>query len=268
MDSSTLRKLQLTELEILKKVDEFCKKHNIKYSLYAGTALGAVRHGGFIPWDDDIDICMERPEYERFLKLWREENIEGYYLQGTDNPEYYGINFSKIRKNGTKFGTEMDAKMYDHIGIFLDIFPFDKIPTDKKLRKKFLFDVKLWMVYTRGYPYTKGSKILELASRLLLLKPRKKQLEIRNNLEKRILSYQSMEKDYELICLACPASLKHIYPANILDEIIETKFEDTKASLYKNYDIALRTTFGDYMQLPPEEERVCKHEPYVFDLGE
>lgn len=266
MDNITLRKLQLVELEILVKVDEFCKKHNIKYSLYAGTALGAIRHGGFIPWDDDIDVCMERPEYERFLKLWREENIDGYYLQGTDKSDYYGINFSKIRKNGTKFGTEMDIKTYDHIGIFLDIFPFDKIPKDKKLRKKFLFDVKLWMIYTRGYPYTKGSKILELASRILLLKSRKRQLELRNKLEKKILSYQSMEDNYDLICLACPNDLKFMYPSNILDEIIEVDFEGHKVSLHKDYDTALTIKFGDYMQLPKEEDRVCKHEPAVLEF--
>ncbi len=266
MDNETLRKLQLTELELLKVFDEFCKKHDIKYSLYAGTALGAVRHGGFIPWDDDIDVCMERPEYERFLRLWREENIDGYYLQGTDSPNYYGISFSKIRKNGTKFGTEMDIKMYDHIGIFLDIFPFDKIPKDKKLRKKFLFDVKLWMLYTRGYPYTKGSKFLEIVSRLLLLKSRKKQIEIRNKLEQRILSYQSMESDYDLICLACPNDLNFVYPSNILDDIIKVDFEGVKVSMHKDFDTALKIKFGDYMQLPKEEDRVCKHEPAVLEF--
>ena len=268
MDEKTLKKLQSVETEMLKVVADFCKKHNIKYSLYAGTLLGAVRHGGFIPWDDDIDICMERSEYNRFLKLWRENGVEGYYLQGTDNPNYQYINFSKIRKNGTRFGTEQDVKLLENLGIFLDIFPFDKVPKDKKLRKKFMRNVKLWMVYTRGYPYTKGSKILELASRILLLKSRKKQLEIRNKLENKILSYQKMEKDYDLMCFACPNDLKFIYPANILDELTDVDFNGHTVKMHKDYDTALKIKFGDYMQLPPEEERVCKHEPAVVDFGE
>ena len=268
MKSDDLRKLQLVELEILKEFDAFCKKHDLKYSLYAGTALGAVRHGGFIPWDDDIDVCMTRDDYDKFLKLYRENPIDGYYLQGTDDPNYEHINFSKLRKNGTKFGTEMDVKLYDHVGIFLDIFPFDKVPNDKKKRKKFFFNVKLWLVYTRGYAYTKGSKFLKIVSKLLLLKSRKRQLKIRNKLEKKILSYRTMEKDYSLASLACPASLNNIFPADVLDDVQQIDFEGTKASIYKDYDSALRITFGNYMQLPPEEERVCKHEPFIFDIGE
>ena len=266
MDEKTLRKLQLVETEILCVFDKFCKENGIPYSLYAGTALGAVRHKGFIPWDDDIDVCLTRDNYEKLLKLLREKGLDGYYLQGTDKPDYEFINFSKIRKNGTKFGTEQDVKLLDNLGIFLDIFPFDKIPKDKKLRKKFLFNVKLWMVYTRGYPYTKGSKFLEIISRLLLLKSRKRQLKIRNKLEKKILSYQSMEKDYDLICLACPNDLRFTYPANILDEIIEVDFEGHKVSMHKDYDTALKIKFGDYMKLPPEQDRVCKHEPTILEF--
>ena len=77
-----------------------------------------------------------------------------------------------------------------------------------------------------------------------------------------------MDKDYSLVSLACPASLKNIFPANILDELQEIDFEGAKASIHKDYDTALTITFGNYMQLPPEEERVCKHEPFVFDIGE
>lgn len=266
MDEKTLKKLQTVETEILVAFDKFCTEHDIKYSLYAGTALGAVRHGGFIPWDDDVDVCMTRENYEKFLKVYRENEIDGYYLQGTDNPDYEYINFSKLRKNGTRFGNKLDLSLYENNGIYLDVFPFDKIPKDKKLRKKFLFNAKLWLVYTRGYPYTKGSKFLEIVSRFLLLKSRKRQLKIRNKLEKKLLAFQSMEKDYDLICLACPNDLRFIYPANILDEIIEVDFEGHKVSMHKDYDTALKIKFGNYMQLPPEEERVCKHNPAVIEF--
>ncbi len=268
MDDKTLKKLQAVETEMLVVVDKFCRDNNIKYSLYAGTALGAVRHGGFIPWDDDIDICMERSEYDRFLKLWREKGPEGYFLQGTDIPEYEHISFSKVRKENTLFGTEHDVKLFKHNGIFVDVFPYDKVPKDKKLRKKYFRDVKLWMIYTRGYPYKKGSKFLELISRVLLLIPRKKQLQIRNKLQARIFKYNMLDKDYDLMFLACPADLKIVYPEKIFDEVIDVSFEQKTVSLHKNYDEILKIKFGDYMQLPPPEERVCRHEPVVLDFGE
>ena len=86
MDNKLLRDLQLTELEILKVVHKFCEKNDIKYSLYAGTALGAVRHKGFIPWDDDVDIVMTRDEFEKFCLKWKQNPVEGYYFQ---NPNDY-----------------------------------------------------------------------------------------------------------------------------------------------------------------------------------
>ena len=85
MDSNTLRNLQLTELEILKVVDDFCNKYDIKYSLYAGTALGAVRHKGFIPWDDDVDIVMTRDKFEKFCEMWNKYPVDGYYFQNPND---------------------------------------------------------------------------------------------------------------------------------------------------------------------------------------
>ena len=100
---SQLRQLQLTQLEILKVFDDFCRKHDLKYSLYAGSLLGAVRHKGFIPWDDDLDVCMSRIEYDRFLSLWEMQPVDGYVLQNKDNSIYFDQSFSKLRKDHTTF---------------------------------------------------------------------------------------------------------------------------------------------------------------------
>ena len=93
-----LRKLQLIQTEMLEVVDVFCKKHNIPYSLYAGTLLGAVRHQGFIPWDDDLDICMSRENYNRFIELWTKEKPKGYILQNKETDPEFTQSFTKIRK--------------------------------------------------------------------------------------------------------------------------------------------------------------------------
>ncbi len=267
MESQTLRKLQLVETEILEMVAKFCEKHNIKYTLAFGTLLGAVRHGGFIPWDDDIDICMERNEYNRFLELWEKENIKGYYLQGTNKPDYSGISHSKIRKDGTILASFEEMKEDCHHGIWVDIFPLEKIPLDKKKRKKFLFKAKLHMVYTRGFPYTKGSAFLRLVSKILLIPSRKRQLKIRNKLEKQIVDgYKDMTSGYEYISLASTEELKLFYPADVIENLSTITFEGKTFSTVKDYKTMLSIQYGDYMRLPPKEEQVCKHNPEVLEF--
>ena len=117
MNDETLKKLQETELVILRFVDNFCKTYNIKYSLFSGTALGAVRHKGFIPWDDDVDIFMERAEYNKFKKKWEEINPEGYFLQDPETSDE-PINHSKVRKNGTVFVSKGMEENNVNNGIF------------------------------------------------------------------------------------------------------------------------------------------------------
>ena len=101
MEKSVLRRLQQTEFEILKEFDRICKKHNIQYFLDSGTALGAARHKGFIPWDDDIDVGMLRSDYEHFLEICPKELEQKYFLQTIETDPGCPCLFAKIRKNGT-----------------------------------------------------------------------------------------------------------------------------------------------------------------------
>lgn len=269
MDNATLRKLQLVEADILEIIGKFCQKHQIKYSLYAGTLLGAVRHGGFIPWDDDVDVFMERNEYNRFLELWEKENVQGYCLQGTNKPNYSGLSHSKIRKDGTILASFEEMKADGHHGIWVDIFPFDKVPTDKKKRKKFLFKAKLRMVYTRGVPFTKGGFLLKLISKILLIPSRKRQLKIRNKLERQIIDgYKDLTSGYEYMSLASAENFKTFYPAEVIEKISAISFENKSYSAVEDYDKMLSIQYGDYTKLPPEEQRICKHNPEVLDFGE
>ena len=123
-----LGKLQATQTEILSVIDRICREHGVSYSLYAGSLLGAVRHQGFIPWDDDLDICMERSEYDRFLAAWKESPPEGFILQNKENTPSFTQSFSKIRKEHSTFlQYDWEASKY-HTGIFVDVFPMDRMP--------------------------------------------------------------------------------------------------------------------------------------------
>lgn len=134
-DPAVLRRLQLTILDILKDIDSICKENNIEYYIAYGTALGAVRHGGFIPWDDDIDICMTREAYDRFLEVMPNAMPEKYDLLDIKNTNKYSMCFAKVSKKGTKFKEKVGTAEGYEQGIFVDVFPLDYAPDDEKERK-------------------------------------------------------------------------------------------------------------------------------------
>ena len=134
-DTLTLREVQMAELEILLKFDEFCKKHDLHYVLYYGTLLGAARHQGFIPWDDDIDIAMPRPDYQRLLKLYYEDKEvigENLYMLSGEHDDDFAFAYAKIARTDSEILPE--SKLYEHEGegIWIDIFPIDGFPSVDK----------------------------------------------------------------------------------------------------------------------------------------
>lgn len=251
MYGNDLKKLQQTETEILSVIDAFCRERGIVYSLYAGTALGAVRHGGFIPWDDDMDICMERNEYDRFLSEWRANPVRDYKLEGDDEPGCR-INHSKILKS------EEDIEDGLEHTVWVDVFAMDKVPVDKKKRKKLLKCAKLRLVYTRDYAYTRGGVLLNIASHILLAKSKKYKEKLKNKYSEYVKQYCDLQSDFEYASLACPEELSYFHPSDLF-EVIETDFEGRKFFITRKSDEMLTIMYGDYMQLPPEKDRVCKH---------
>lgn len=121
-----LRLIQEIELDILLEFDRICKKHGLKYQLYSGTLIGAVRHEGFIPWDDDIDVAMPRADYDKFIEL-KDELADDYFFQSYETDPQYINRFGKIRKNGTVFMEKLVQELDMHHGIYIDVFPFDNI---------------------------------------------------------------------------------------------------------------------------------------------
>lgn len=265
-DNNVLRQLQLVMLEILKVFDEFCRENDLRYSLYAGSLLGAVRHGGFIPWDDDIDVCMSRADYDEFLKLWEKKHPEGYVLQNKENSIYFDQSFSKIRKDHTTFLQDTWEIGNHHTGIFLDIFPIDRIPNGLIKRKIFIFDCMVYQLLTREFMPSKSSFPVKFIAFLVLkIIPENKRKNVRNRFLKKITKYNESE-EFETVGIESIDTLKCSYSSDMLDKYIYLSFENEKFMCFANFDDNLRKLYGDYMSLPPESERSWRHHPLLIDF--
>lgn len=263
-DYDVLRKLQLTQLEILKYVNDFCLNNNIRYSIAYGTALGAVRHKGFIPWDDDMDICMLREDYNKFLSLWKDS--DDYILQNNETNSDFTQTFSKIRKRNTSFVQKNDVGKSFHKGIFIDIFPFDRKPVGKLKQINQKINVMLFQLYFRGYvPETNGT-ILKLGSAVLLKIHRKNSYSklAEKHLQKAI-RYND-DKTLPVFDTCTFAGMKKQYDNNLFDDIEYIDFENCKLPIFKSYVNFLKTCYGDYMKLPPKEEQTWFHHPLLVDF--
>lgn len=261
-----LKQLQAVMLEMLKLVDKICRENDIKYSLCSGTLLGAVRHKGFIPWDDDLDIRMTRDNYDKFLDVWEKLRPEGYELQNKENTPNFPQSFSKIRKNNTTFiQHEWEKGMYN-TGIFIDVFPLDRIPEKILPKAFFLCRTYKYLMYTRETLYSEESELIKFAmSFLMKLTSHNRRMKYR---KKYIDWLKKLDKDKSLKCIGIemPSMLKVAFLPDIADDYVNLTFEDGKFMCFKKWDEYLRLMFGDYMKLPPESERVLKHHPIILDF--
>lgn len=265
---ATLRQLQMTELGILKDVAEFCEAHRLTYSLYAGTLLGAVRHKGFIPWDDDIDICMPREDYNRFLALWKTGPLKGYVLQNHDNTPAFAQTFTKIRKDHTAIVTDIEEETRYHSGIFVDIFPVDRIPVGKLQRYLYWFRCAEYQLMLHGRIPTdeRGNAVVKAVCRVLLaLYSGKRRVKKQKSLLRQLTKYNGNRK-LPLVLAESTVSMRKIYPAHLFDEMCYLPFEDREYMCFKDWDAKLSGDFGDYMTLPPEEKRRPPHRPAVLSF--
>lgn len=258
--SSNLNQHQTVLFEIWQEFDRVCRKHEIPYVLFCGSALGAVRHNGFIPWDDDLDVSMLRPDYERFLKVAPDELKDAYYLQA-EFSDHWPMNFSKLRKNNTtcleKYYPKDNAS---HQGIYIDIFPCDNASDKNWICKLQFYAARVVVAKAldrRGYVTdSKLKKMFMLFCRLLPLKPFHKFAMGKNkNNSSRVHTF-----------LACTAKYKKgIYKREWFSERTEVDFEGMKAPVSAHYDELLTTMYGDYMTLPSEEDRKCKVHAILID---
>lgn len=255
LNDEILRQLQLIQLEMLEEVDRICKKCNIKYNIIAGTLLGAIRHGGYIPWDDDADVALFRPEYEKFRIACKTElDKTKFVFQDHRNTKGYRWGYGKLRRKGTLFLREHQEHMPYMQGIFIDIFPLDGVPDNYILRSIKNFEC----FCVRKILWSKVGKIAEKNFW------RRKAYKLLDKIPKRyvfryyhIMIHRGNEKKTRMVrILMFPTpNNEYGYYRNWYEFSVDTVFEGKVFQGIKDYDSYLSFKFGDYMELPPVEKR-------------
>lgn len=270
-----LQQIQKLELEALKVIIDICTRLNIEYFLIGGSALGAVRHGGFIPWDDDIDVGMTRENYRRFLKDAPQLLPDGYQMQTPYMDRRVPYFYSKVRIDGTKFIEYCNHRVKMHHGVYVDVFPFDEVPDDEEKNKKQFDQVqRLIRVFSLRQspdvsmePQTPKERLVAVTRRLshyaAKLVPYRL---LYDNLEKEITKYNGTSQK-ALACLNFPKRKTEYILKEDLYPLSEYRFEGLNVLIPGNYDAYLKTHYGDYMQLPPPEQ-CFGHKPYCVELNQ
>lgn len=259
----TLRDLQQQGLRVLKVVDGFCVANGVNYSLCGGSLIGAIRHKGFIPWDDDVDIAMPRPDYERFV---REFKMDGYVCIAPELGNSW-IPFCRVCDT-----IETKAEPYcpwctvKDFGVGIDIFPWDGEPDDYDEFKQHMNKVQqqhrlLYQVRGAHLPFSLELGLFRIAKNM-----GKKMFYGHKNLNELLQCLLSDIKKYQFgetgFCgnFSCPTyGIKERSRTKVFTEFTRVPFEDCEFSVIKYYDEYLSDVFGDYMQMPPESSRVPKH---------
>lgn len=270
MDHNTLRKVQLVQLEIAKEVKRVCDENNISYYLTAGTCLGAVRHKGFIPWDDDLDIGMLRDEYEKFCRIAPEKLNPKYSFQNWNLDKRYAIPFGKVRKNGTVF-QEAKAVQGGNNGIFVDIIVYDNAPAKSvgwHLTKLYLLE-RLILMKCRYRPWRENTRI-NWKSRVFYLP-----FQIlcvffshRFLVKKFEKTAKNVDKSSDIVYTQLGERRFYRFQRQWVENTTEVLFEDTLFSIPASFDKYLTSAYGDYMKLPPEGKRENRHQIQMLDFGE
>jgi lipopolysaccharide cholinephosphotransferase len=255
-----LEELKQIQLEILKEVDKFCRERNLRYSLGGGTLLGAVRHKGYIPWDDDIDIMMPRPDYNIFVKEfngYKPHLICGAY----ENDKNFIYPFAKVYDDKTICKERGFTK---YIGVNIDLFPIDGFPNNGFVLNIFMLKLNFWNKLFYG---------LKVENALLSWKIRLLKIffgfisvpTIQKNINNILQTYNFVTSDFVGAVIGIYEK-KERYPCKVFSEYIKLPFEGIKFMVIKEYDIYLKRHYGDYMKLPPIEKQKSHHGIEAYKL--
>ncbi|MGX7199739.1 LicD family protein [Enterococcus nangangensis] len=255
-------------LQILEYIDEICVEHDIKYSLCGGTLIGAIRHKGFIPWDDDIDIMLERTQYEKLISVLKKDNQ--YYLLDK-NTSGYRKAYAKLCDKRTY--AKSYSKVPIEMGIFVDIFPVDNIPDSQEEEKKFKNKIAIKdnnAYYSRITTYNGASSLLKVFLKTIICFPLYVKSRINGNMYTQVSQLESYSQKYNnqktKFCGCLTSSClreKEKYPREIFNSYSKVLFEGKYFSSITEYDIYLKQLYNNYMALPPEGDRI-NHDFYKW----
>lgn len=267
------KQLKRAMLDVLYETKRICDKHGIKYFLVGGTLIGAVRHQGFIPWDDDVDVGMLREDYERFLQAC-EVDLDSKYVVSLwnsepDNPNIY----AKIKIKGTTYVERQSAATKQSKEIFIDIFPFDNSPDSVKEAQSHGRSIAFYrrlLAIKCGVDFSGTSSLYKrVLNRGLGLFSR---LYSRERLYKKNIElctkYDSIQTNYIVNACGTYNYMRERNKRKIFETFTELPFESGMFMSFAGYDEYLRSIYGDYMQLPPEDQRTSRHGTLSIDLGE
>lgn len=259
MKQINLEELKQIQLEILSFVDKFCQEKGIHYSISGGTAIGAIRHKGYIPWDDDIDIMMKRDDYKKFVSSFKD--TRGIYkLHSLGNDQKYSLPFAKVEDTRTLLN---EKSTMETIGINIDIFPSDYlgdtleqcgIAVQRVSKERFKLKCKLIL------PGKKNSLIKKLGIcffKVLFLSLKKRSIALKIQKLAKSFSMNGPKKYSGVVVWGY--GMKEIVPSTIFDTYLRVSFENGDFSIVKDFDTYLSSVYGDYMQLPPIEKRQSPH---------
>lgn len=254
-DTVSIRELQKVELDILDSIDKFCRSHNIHYSLAFGTMLGAVRHKGFIPWDDDVDIVMPRDDYERFLNEFSSGHL---IIKSVEIDKEWPFPFAKV--------FDMKIELNEHIhgcepyGAYVDVFPLDGLPNNfRKIKKIYAKVVRRWFIIARSFTESRHSSknIFRKIARFIIIsicwflrKPLIKKM------VKSSKKYDFNDSKYVGCQSIGTYGLKHAVEKEKLGYYSDIYFENHYYMCFSGFDYYLSHIYGDYMKIPPESDRI------------
>lgn len=265
----TLKKLQAIQIESLKEIIRICEAHGLTYYLWYGSMLGAVRHDGFIPWDDDLDLAMPEEDYDKFIECCKTELKPEFFLHTFENDPNYFPAFVRIRRNNTTYIPEVynDTNFLNN-GVWVDIFPLHYAKSDRSTVEKIKFNLQRRVLRPLISIRALGAKSNKTKSKIAYALVRHMKL-------------STLIKWNEKVAKFCPKQgakfltgegnalvmSRYYYKAEDLGEGSLHKFESLECRIPNNPDILLKMWYGDYMQLPPENERVG-HIPTKCDLSQ
>lgn len=241
-------------LNILKYIDDICSKNNIHYSLIGGSLIGAIRHGGMIPWDDDIDIGLLYEDYQKLIKILKKDDSNYLLLDDQSCNKYYTTHAKLVSKRTHLI--EKDYEEIDELGVFVDIFVYMYVPSNSKSIKKFYNKLTFNNKLISGLRKPNKSENHRFLRNLRYLYSsyivgKKKLYEKNKKMYKKYCNGKYIVSNFPQYGID-----KEIQNADFFDEFQRTNFDGIEVSISKEYDVFLTTSFGDYMKLPPKEKRV------------